>query len=100
MGWSRGPHAPPRPLSRAHHFLCGPTPPLLYGQVVCPLGPAVVLHPSFAPSASVLRERVVRPEAVSISQRSTLLIKVTGGDGSNPPLTASVSLSSAKRKGG
>ena len=53
----------PPPVERAFH------------GVVCPLGAAIVLHPSFAPCASVLRERLPSPSAISISARSTLLIK-------------------------
>ena len=56
----------PLPVERSFH------------GVDCHLGPAVVLHASFAPCLSVLRARLPTPHAVSISARSTLLVKGRG----------------------
>jgi hypothetical protein len=53
----------PQPVDRSFH------------GVVCPLGAAVVLHPSFAPCTSVLRARLPTPKEIVISGRSTLLVK-------------------------
>lgn len=43
--------------------------------VVCPLGAAIVLHPSFAPCVSVLHRRLPSAHLIEISRRSTLIVK-------------------------
>ncbi|KAL1519469.1 hypothetical protein AB1Y20_022989 [Prymnesium parvum] len=57
-----GAHVPP-PRERAFH------------GVVVPLGACVVLHPSFAPSLAALRHKLLTPAALSVSERSTLLVR-------------------------
>ena len=53
--------APPR--ERSFHGVC------------VPLGPSVVLDPSFAPSMTALRQKLATPSAISVSERSTLLVR-------------------------
>ena len=56
----------PPPVERSFH------------GVTCPFGPAIALHPSFAPCPSVLRQRLPTPSALRLSARSTLAVKGRG----------------------
>jgi hypothetical protein len=46
-----------------------------YRGVQLERGPAVVLDPSFAPCFSLLKAKLPTPQQLSVSSRSTLLIK-------------------------
>jgi UDP-sugar pyrophosphorylase len=52
-----------RPVERTFH------------GVTVPLGAAIVLHPSFAPCATVLRSKLPKPGAISITGRSSLVVR-------------------------
>jgi len=81
-------HTTPRlvpPLPTAHQAHCAalrnlgasvaaPRERSFHGVCV-PLGPSVVLHPSFAPCMSALKCKLTNPLALQLSERSTLLVK-------------------------
>ena len=46
--------------------------------VSVPLGPAIVLHPSFALGMSALRQKMPNPKAINVSERSTLIVRGPG----------------------
>jgi hypothetical protein len=76
-GWPCPPLAPQLHASSLRLLGCAVPPPAerAFHGVTCPLGAAVVLHPSFAPCLTALRSKLPTPQAVSLSARSTLLVR-------------------------